>query len=280
MDVKQEKKLECYKCYQSFDLKQDFFRYLVTKHFDTTVKCEVCGKISKNSTALAHHTYLVTRTCCKRPRAEGTFMSCEFSGCEKICKNMRYLARHVRSEHAENPVRFRCTLCNKEFKARQDLESHIPLHTTEKAFKCATCGRRFAHQGSLRKHEATHLEKSTRPIFQCRLCPVTVISTAVLERHVRVVHENQRNFPCTFCNRRFGSSYDLRRHVTARHPPNQEEIHACDKCEYQSHLKCRLDRHLRVHNDDEKLGCYFCGKTFVHFYRLVIHCRGLHLLEK
>lgn len=128
--------------------------------------------------------------------------------------------------------------------------------------------------------QATHLEKSTRPIFQCRLCPVTVISTAVLERHVRVVHENQRNFPCTFCNRRFGSSYDLRRHVTARHPPNQEEIHACDKCEYQSHLKCRLDRHLRVHNDDEKLGCYFCGKTFVHFYRLVIHCRGLHLLEK
>lgn len=38
--------------------------------------------------------------------------------------------------HAQNPERFSWTFCDKEFKTRQHLESHIPAHTIDKRFKC------------------------------------------------------------------------------------------------------------------------------------------------
>ncbi|XP_035712187.1 zinc finger protein 467-like [Folsomia candida] len=202
---------------------------------------------------------------------------CTFPGCEKTYLNKHHIAQHVHKEHAKHPVRFWCTLCGREFKTRTLLESHIPTHTTEKPYNCATCGRSFSHKGDIKGHEMTHLEKSSRPMLKCDVCPHTFLSRANLQRHIRVVHENRRNYPCSLCDVRFSSSSHLQGHVQAKHVTNKEPTHSCDKCEYKSYSKGNLASHKRRHNAARQ-GCYFCRKKFIIFQELVVHFR-VHTLE-
>ncbi|XP_035712424.1 zinc finger protein 596-like [Folsomia candida] len=226
----------------------------------------VCGKIFKHSRSLSCHVSKVHRDR-KQPSCEKCHrvffdlstlrkhidtahsanvrprLPCTVPGCDKTYLSKGDVVKHERTEHAQNPIRFPCTLCGKEFKTNAHLQRHIHTHTTEKTYTCATCGRGFALMENRKRHEKTHLEKSTRSVSKCDLCPQTFLSRSGLLVHVRTVHENQRNYPCAFCARRFPSSSDLKRHVVARHGTNDELIHFCDKCEYKSHSKVNLANH-------------------------------------
>lgn len=126
--------------------------------------------------------------------------------------------------------------------------------------------------------QVTHLEKSTRRIFKCERCPQMCSRRSDLQKHVKVVHENQRNHSCTFCDKTCSTSGNLRRHVEARHSANRDKIHSCDKCDYVTHSKVYLAQHVRRHNPANRPECYFCRKKFCNFSRLVTHCRR-HTLE-
>ncbi|XP_035712275.1 PR domain zinc finger protein 5-like [Folsomia candida] len=234
--------------------------------------CDICHRVFFTPGNLQRHMDTVHSTI-KRPR-----LPCGFPGCEKTYLNKRDVSMHIKSEHAENPTRFPCTLCCKEFKTRRELESHISTHTTEKAYTCSTCGRRFASHTTMKTHEIIHLEKSTRRIFMCELSPHISSRKADLQRHVQIMHENRRNHSCTFCDKRFSTPTNMKNHVEARHPTNAEKIHSCDKCEYKSHSKGNLAQHSRRHNPARRRECYFCQKQFVFFSELEKHIHR-HTLE-
>ncbi|XP_021961624.1 oocyte zinc finger protein XlCOF15 isoform X2 [Folsomia candida] len=268
----------------------------------TNLQNTVCGEISKSRRALSHHVWYF-HTNRKRPscdtchRVFGTLADlrrhikavhstaerprfpCTFLECEKIYQTRSGLQQHFKTEHAENPVRFPCTLCRKEFKTRDQLQGHIFTHTTEKMYTCATCGKSLAYRTNIESHEKTHLEKSVREVSKCHICPQTFLSRGALQRHIRAVHENQRNYPCELCDKRFSNASTLRVHVEARHPTNKELIHSCDKCEYKSHSKANFTAHRKRHNA-AKHECYFCQKKFFNFCELVRHCGTVHTLEK
>ncbi|XP_035712268.1 gastrula zinc finger protein XlCGF57.1-like [Folsomia candida] len=228
----------------------NFGSHVVTHGPDAKMKCEVCGKISKNRLALSCHMWNL-HSDRKRPScdtcgrvfanltnlrrhintAHGTKerprLPCTFPGCEKTYLSKQHISEHVKTEHSHNPVRIPCTLCGKEFKTRKELEQHISTHTTEKPFKCATCGRSFAQIGKMKRHEVTHLETSARDVSKWN---------------------------------------------------KEQKIHSCDKCEYRSHSKCNFVEHTRRHKP-AKHGCYFCGKRFVAFKDLVRHSSSMHTLE-
>ncbi|XP_035713559.1 zinc finger protein 816-like isoform X3 [Folsomia candida] len=296
-----QKKWECSKCRKTFKTKGTLKRHEITHGQAAKVKCEVCGKISKNSFSLAshmrkQHTNLQRPSCdtCHRVFSGATSLRCHtetshstkersrfpcpFPGCEKTYPSQGGLWQHVKKEHGQNPVQFPCTLCGKEFKRRAELVQHIPTHTKEKPHNCAICGKSFARRTGLKSHEVTHLEKSTRDMLQCHVCPQTFITRQGLQRHVQIVHENQRNYPCTFSDKRFFNSSSLNDHVQAKHTSNIELIHSCDKCEYKSHSKVYLTKHRIRHNPASR-ECYFCVKKFCTFRELVSHCR-VHTQEK
>ncbi|OXA47342.1 Zinc finger protein 91 [Folsomia candida] len=216
----------------------------------------------------------------KHPPNREKIHSCD--KCEYRSHSKVYLAQHVKrhnpANRGKNPARFPCTLCGKEFKIRKDLETHISMHTTEKAYVCSTCGRSFSHANSLKRHEATHLEKSIRKVFNCEFCPQDFSFRTSLQRHVQLVHENQRNHPCTFCDERFSTSTNMKRHVEARHPANMEKIHSCDKCEFATHSNANLAHHVRRYNPANRRECYFCQKQFFYSSKLMRHLRR-HTLE-
>ncbi|OXA44929.1 Zinc finger imprinted 3 [Folsomia candida] len=194
-----QKKWECSKCRKTFKTKGTLKRHEITHGQAAKVKCEVCGKISKNSFSLAshmrkQHTNLQRPSCdtCHRVFSGATSLRCHtetshstkersrfpcpFPGCEKTYPSQGGLWQHVKKEHGQNPVQFPCTLCGKEFKRRAELVQHIPTHTKEKPHNCAICGKSFARRTGLKSHEVTHLEKSTRDMLQCHVCPQTFIT--------------------------------------------------------------------------------------------------------
>ncbi|XP_035712468.1 zinc finger protein 25-like isoform X2 [Folsomia candida] len=260
MDLKPGKKWECSKCSKTFKTNTKLTRHMVTHDPDAKVTCE-------KHIDTGHGTM-------DRPR-----FPCTFPACEKAYLIKGHLSRHINTKHAENPVIFPCTLCIKEFKTKFELEVHILTHTTEKPYNCATCGRSFAQKPHLKRHEKTHLEKSTRDRSKCHICPQTFVTRVSLQCHVRIVHENQRNFPCKLCDKRCSNSTGLRRHVEAKHTLNKEllKIHPCEKCEFKSHSEAYLAKHKIRHNA-ARHECYFCGKKVFTLGELLQHCR-VHTLE-
>ncbi|OXA45231.1 zinc finger protein 135-like [Folsomia candida] len=237
----------------------------------TGPSCDTCHRVFSSLTSLRRHSDTV------HSRSAPPRFPCTFPGCKKTYSYKYAVANHVKTEHVENPVRYPCTLCGKEFKTKFELEQHIPTHTTEKPYNCATCGRSFAHRGSLTRHEKTHLEKSTRARLKCHLCPQTFLRRNNLEYHIRAAHENRRDHQCAICDKRFSKSSNLKRHVEEIHKADREKIHSCDKCEYMSHSKSNLASH-KVRHNAARHGCYFCQKKFFSFHELVRHCR-VHTLE-
>ncbi|XP_035712232.1 gastrula zinc finger protein XlCGF8.2DB-like isoform X2 [Folsomia candida] len=200
-----EKKRKCPKCSKTFKTGYDLTNHIVRHDPNAKVKCQVCGLIYKNRLALSSHMWHIHRTrelprcdTCNRvfstvqnlrvhtdtvhSTRERLRLPCTFPGCEKTFLHKHHVARHVRTNHAENPVRFPCTLCRKEFKTRVELEGHILTHTTEKPHTCTTCGRRFAHKSHMRSHEVTHLEKATRHREKCSICCRTFLPRRIVLR--------------------------------------------------------------------------------------------------
>lgn len=126
--------------------------------------------------------------------------------------------------------------------------------------------------------QETHLEKACRKIFHCPRCPQTFLTRHGFQTHVRFGHENEKNFPCKFCPKRFSVPANMRRHVVTRHPENKEAINSCDTCEYKSYSKANLVEHVKRHGP-RKHECYFCGKKFVKQRELVEHLGRMHTLE-
>ncbi|XP_035713671.1 zinc finger protein 596-like [Folsomia candida] len=303
MDPSRRNLLECSKCKKTFKTNHDFKRHVKTHDPGAKVKCKVCGKISKHPATLSRHMANIhgkrdPSIChiCEKPFSSSQHlkrhineihstvdrprMTCIFPGCEKsyLCK---YEAmKHHRIEHSENPIQFPCILCGKWFNLRSKLHQHIPTHTTEKPYNCPICGRSFPHKASMKRHEKTHLAQSDRDVFQCDVCPQTFVRRDALQHHIRVVHENQRNYPCSICGKRFSVSAEVRNHMEARHSAHKGKIHSCDKCEYKSHSKAYLARHVRNHKIGKRHECYFCRKKVASFQILVRHCSRFHTLEK
>ncbi|XP_035712433.1 PR domain zinc finger protein 5 isoform X1 [Folsomia candida] len=287
---------KCSTSSKTFTTKRCLTYHISTHYPGAKVKCQICGKILKNSKTFSSHMALIhtnrkrpscnvchrvcstpshlrrhidtVHTTLKRPR-----FPCEFPGCGKTYLNLRSVSLHIKTEHSANPVRFPCTLCWKEFKTRPNLEKYISTHTTEKAYICSTCRRSFSQRTAMQRHEVTHLAKSNPRNFKCELCPRTTHGKTDLRRHVQNVHEHRKNHPCTFCDKIFSTASILRRHVEACHPTNTEKIHSCDKCEFMTSSKIRLSNHVRRHNLANRRECYFCKKQFLYFSRLVRHFR-------
>ncbi|OXA45150.1 oocyte zinc finger protein XlCOF14 [Folsomia candida] len=238
---------------------------------DKQPSCDTCHQVFFTLGTLRRHIAVIHSTM-ERPR-----FPCSFPGCSKTYLYKRHILEHVKIDHAKNPVRFPCTLCGKEFKTRTELERHIPTHTTEKPYNCATCGRSYANRGNMISHQKTHLEKSTRPVSKCHVCPQTFLSSRGLQYHIRAVHESRRDHPCEFCDKRLSTPASLKRHVGVMHVMNKGLIRSCDKCEYKSYLIDNLARHRMRHNP-ARHECYFCRKKFFSFGELGKHF-SVHTLE-
>jgi len=149
-----------------------------------------------------------------------------------------------------------CPQCNKEFKRRDHLESHIRRQCKDKTFGCHNCGREFKFSGSLRLHARCHTDAPT-PSYQCPKCVKCLTTLHAFKRHLRM-HERDFSHLCTTCGRGFVDKVALKAHMVSHGIPQYK----CEECGkpflHERFLRC----HLRLHRGECDNVCSMCGKAF------------------
>lgn len=194
--------------------------------------------------------------------------------------------------------RFKCDICNKEFKMTGQLMRHSRIHrkkevtkpkhktsrdrlkaprpknkTAVKSFKCDACGKMFKSTGQLAFHYRVHSKvkekasknsvKATKP--KHKTCKDLLESPRSKHNKSTV-----KNFKCDMCGKEFKSAAHLTRHIRVH---SGERPFKCDICEKAFKDSSGLTRHKRIHSSEKPFKCYICKKTFIQSKDLKNHQR-------
>uniref|UniRef100_A0A673BAD6 C2H2-type domain-containing protein n=1 Tax=Sphaeramia orbicularis TaxID=375764 RepID=A0A673BAD6_9TELE len=101
---------------------------------------------------------------------------------------------------------FRCAVCQKRFRYKNNVKRHMTTHTGEKPFTCSICGTKFARKSHLYDHH-TARHTGVKP-FTCSLCRKQFGCANNYKKHMRrhtaegrpMKHNYILSFPC-LCSR-------------------------------------------------------------------------------
>jgi len=116
-----------------------------------------------------------------------------------------------------------CTLCDKWFTTKGNLNKHKQMHTGDKLYACSLCKKRFATKYYLNKHMNVHNSK-----YKCTECGKCFSSNQNLTVHRRI-HSGEKPFECTVCSKRFTRSHHLVTHSRIHIGEKPFKCFECDK---------------------------------------------------
>ncbi|XP_058798797.1 transcriptional regulator ovo-like isoform X2 [Phymastichus coffea] len=91
----------------------------------------------------------------------------------------------------DDPSRFSCRVCNKNFSLQRLLNRHMKCHSDVKRYLCTFCGKGFNDTFDLKRHTRTHT--GVRP-YKCNLCEKSFTQRCSLESHCLKVHGVQHQY--------------------------------------------------------------------------------------
>jgi len=115
-----------------------------------------------------------------------------------------------KSLKCRNCKKYKCKICDKEFKQSGHLDTHIKLkHSDEKAFHCGFpgCNKSFPLRWALKTHSKIHKEKE----FSCNYCDKKFHQKVQLSTHIQFKHLGI-SCDCEKCGKQFESKYVLKYH--------------------------------------------------------------------
>ncbi|XP_046411182.1 zinc finger protein 418 isoform X1 [Neodiprion pinetum] len=152
--------------------------------------------------------------------------------CSKSFRCQAHLNRHKRIHTGARP--FICNICNMSFNQQEILTKHRETHDNKKQFQCANCHQSFRYKVSLQSHLVT-FHTDTDSSSSSMLCNrgfsvVNTSSTCLecgkifatkykLQRHCRS-HSGDRPYTCSYCNRTFSQTGNLKQHQVKCHNSN------------------------------------------------------------
>ena len=115
---------------------------------------------------------------------------------------------------------FQCTICEKRFNNKANLNKHKLTHGNQRPYVCNICGQTYRQSYDLKRHTSTH----TDPVksFTCLQCGKIFARKSYLQRHL-LIHTNERKYVCSHCGRKFLQRGQLNFHVKNQHKVTNKE---------------------------------------------------------
>ena len=179
-------------------------------------KCEQCNKSFRYQRNLKAHVSSVHD-------ADDSYV-CGLCHCE--IRSKQNLKRHLEEQHEvfdlENPiqsresVKFVCDLCDKGFKRKEHLASHMKVHTSSSGDKytCTDCGKQLTTKFNFDRHQMIHT--SDREKYACSICEKAFTSKGQLGRHMEGIHRGTV-YSCNNCDKTYQRLDTLNAHKKKEH---------------------------------------------------------------
>ncbi|XP_061196274.1 gastrula zinc finger protein XlCGF8.2DB-like [Saccostrea echinata] len=182
-------------------------------------------------------------------------------------------------ERSYGPKSCICTICNKNFTRKPDLDRHVRnVHTLRTGtHSCFICDKRFKERAHLKRHvESVHGKTLPTP-FTCGLCQEAFTTDRLLQLHMKI-HTSATPFKCEICSKSFVSKRNLAMHVSAVHL--KERPFECQQCQKKFSRKGHLERHMMSHRNEKPHLCDVCGMAFLTAGNRKAHVKRVHLKER
>ncbi|XP_045540833.1 zinc finger protein 568 [Papilio machaon] len=191
----------CHICNREFHV----FRTLTThlnEHYPNYI-CDVCGKTFLNTKRLKVH---------KRIHENGIYPCKE---CGKVLKTKISILNHMES-HSKRIIK--CQICYKPMKHYNARIKHMSEeHNIINNFKCHICNREYKIKHYLTTHiRQTHGHKNKK----CTECDMAFITNHGLKKHM-LKHTGEKPYICTVCCKSYARSYTLKEHMRAHNSDKQ-----------------------------------------------------------
>ena len=104
--------------------------------------------------------------------------------------------KQSKKEQLQNNKSFKCYMCDVAFVSQEDFKKHKDDHKINKEmYHCDECEKVFNEEWKLNAHKKRHKNFN----FKCNQCSKTFKTEDIMEKHVRISHENIQIY-CHFFN--------------------------------------------------------------------------------
>ena len=222
-------------------------------HFNMICSCKMCGMAFHNTITLARHEKAVHAY---KRHSNGKF---ECTECDKVFADWKCLRRHKKRLPHRNADVFTCKTCGKLFRKKENLLRHEALHKPSflgKPYKCQHCGMSFLSGVGLSNHKRIHLNKNAGEGKSDKGESSQKITSNSVEKYptkdlfaVRGKKYSTRHV-CQICKAPFAYSFNLARHIRAKHP--RVKVIKCGKCAKVCVSKRELALHIAMKHETRK----------------------------
>lgn len=249
------------------------------KHMERHVKgkcyeCRICGKKFSQRMNRINHEFLHNKTkdlecnICHKKFALKCYLKIHMQRHQKSAEGK--VERKPRPNLGQKP--FECSQCGKCYSSAKYLSSHEKRHENPKKFVCETCGRNFQQKINLQRHMLTHTDPATSKNYECKECGKKYSRDIYLDRHVKENHTPEGlakpRHCCQYCDKTFMKPCLLRIHERTH---TKEKPFVCSTCGKGFAQEGYMRIHEEIHSSYKKHECQFCGKSFALLYYLTRH---------
>ncbi|KAG7172889.1 serine-rich adhesin for platelets-like [Homarus americanus] len=225
-------------------------------------KCSQCPRMFKHLDKLTLHLW--------NEHEIGTVAKCQL--CDFSSPLHSSLVQHANSHITKDCNT--CAVCNKKFKTRATVKTHLRVHRGEEVmYKCECCPVMYSQKFNLIKHLASKHQRDAegRPLTQslsCPECAFTTLADYKLKAHTVRRHTIDKPFKCNHCTYATTEKTALAKHIRTH---TKEKPYVCETCGFHAPTLSSLWRHRRSHTGEKPFECEQCGQQYADSKRLRDH---------
>ena len=180
---------------------------------------------------------------------------------------------------AKNIGELECLKCGYTCKTRKTLRFHTDNKHKGIFYPCKDCDYRGSRKTNLTRHIAIVHEMNRS--WPCNMCSYAAVTKGEIDIHQKYVHYkdklNRKQYSCEDCEYTNHRSNNLRNHINAKHMGIYFSCHLCD---FKGSQKGHVSKHLESFHEQKRWPCDQCSYKATEKGSMRIHKDAVHMKIK